>query len=127
MKVTTARILAVLIALLTISNSFFNIFAPESQVASTQLVPEGIAGLSNFRVGMGAPFLTAGLCAAYAAWRVHRAALMPVIVFFSCVIGARLVGFASDGYAPGAMQFTVLAVVVLLVASTAHYLMPRPE
>ena len=124
MSSIVARVLAVFIALITISNSFLNIFSPESQIASTQLVPQGIAGLSNFRVGMGAPFLTAGLLAAFAAWRLRREALIPVMVFFGCVVIARVVGFVVDGYDVGVAQFTVLAVVILGVATASYRLMP---
>ena len=120
MKITIGRVLAVLIALLTISNSLLNIFAPGSQIDSAQLLPQSIGGWSNFRVGMGAPFLTAGLFAAYAAWSLQRTALVPVIVFFCCVVFARLVGFATEGFDQGTMQFTLLAVAVL-VAATATY------
>ena len=127
MKITIARVLAVLIALLTIMSSLFNILDPWSQIETAQLLPQSDGGWSNFRVGMGAPFLSAGLFAVYAAWKAERMAFIPVIVFFGCVLFARFVGFATEGFDPGAFQFTALAAVVLAVACVGFRLMSEPQ
>ncbi len=125
MKVLVARVLAGLIALLTISSGILNIFTPEAQVETAQLLPQSVGGWSNFRVGMGAPFLAAGLFAAYAAIRANTSALIPVMVFFACVLLARLVGFAAEGLDPRAIRFSVLALVMILAAFASHRLMQR--
>ena len=127
MKEIGGRVIAALIALLTISVSLINIFAPESQIESARLVPEGIAGLSNFRVGMGSGFLAAGVLSAYVAIRAQREFLIPVAVFFGCVLFARLVGFASDGVDPTTVRFTVLATAILLASLGAHRLLQTDE
>ncbi len=125
MKEYAARTLAALIALLTIANSLMNIFVPESQFGNAQLEPQSIAGLSSFRVGMGSPFLMAGLFAGYVALKAKREALIPIMVFFGCVLFARMVGFVADGFDERAFRFTILAAVVFSAAAASFYLLPN--
>ena len=127
MQGTSARVIATLIALLTVSSSLFNIFTPESQIAATALTPESVLGWSNFRVGMGAPFLMSGLFAAVAAWKAKKEAFVPIIAFFGCVVFARIVGFASEGVDPQAIRMTTLAFVILVGSAGAYALMKRAE
>ena len=127
MQRTSARVIAALIALLTLSNSLMTILLPESQVATTQLTPESVTGWSTFRVAVGAPFLMSGLFAAFAALRARKDALVPIVVFFACVVFARFVGLVAEGGDPRVFQMTTLAVVILAAASGAHFLFGKAE
>ena len=126
-KIVFARVICFLVAMVALMSSLSNIFVPESQLQTALLIPQGIAGYSNFRVGMGAPFLAAGLFAAYAAFRVNRQALVPVVVFFACVLFARIVGFVADGVDPVSIPFTGLAAAILVFVSGAYWIYGQAE
>ena len=101
------------------------VLRPIETAANFAIGPLSLLGNATLRADMGGFFISGALFALYAAVRGVRGPLLVPIVLMLCAIFGRLVSFAVDGVAPGAVPPIVAELIMLAIVLAGYRTLAR--